>query len=66
MQISPELGYIAVLFGLFVIPRALQRFGMPAAVTSLLLGAGAGGFARDNDRRDPRDEGGAEEDADGV
>jgi Kef-type K+ transport system membrane component KefB len=39
---SPELGYVALLFALFVVPRALQRFGLPAAITSVLLGAGAG------------------------
>lgn len=42
MAFSPEIGYVAVLFALFVIPRALQRFGLPAAITSLALGAGAG------------------------
>lgn len=42
MTFSPELGYVLILFGLFVIPRALQRFGVPAAITSLLLGALAG------------------------
>jgi Kef-type K+ transport system membrane component KefB len=42
LNLSPELGYIAVLFALFVVPRALQRFGVPAAITSLALGAAAG------------------------
>jgi Kef-type K+ transport system membrane component KefB len=42
IPLSPELGYVAVLFALFVIPRALQRFGVPAAITSLALGAVAG------------------------
>ena len=42
IHVSPELGYVAVLFALFVIPRALQRFGVPAAITSLTLGAAAG------------------------
>lgn len=41
-HLSPELGYVAVLFALFVVPRALQRFGVPAAITSLALGATAG------------------------
>jgi Kef-type K+ transport system membrane component KefB len=41
-HISPELAYVALLFALFVVPRALQRFGLPAAITSLLLGAAAG------------------------
>lgn len=39
MQLSPELGYVGIVFALFVIPRALQRFGVPAAITSLALGA---------------------------
>lgn len=42
MGISPELGYVALLFALFDVPRALQRFGVPAAITSLALGAAAG------------------------
>lgn len=39
---SPELWYIGLLFALFVVPRALQRLAVPAAVTSLALGAVAG------------------------
>lgn len=39
---SPELGYIVLLFALFVVPRVLQRFRIPSAVTSLALGAAAG------------------------
>jgi Kef-type K+ transport system membrane component KefB len=36
---------VALLFGLFVIPRVLQRWGLPSAVTSFALGAlGAVGF----------------------
>lgn len=42
MNLSPELGYVGIVFALFVIPRAVQRFGVPAAVTSLALGAVAG------------------------
>ncbi|MBI4161738.1 MAG: cation:proton antiporter [Acidobacteria bacterium] len=38
----PELQYVAVLVGLFVVPTILQRFRLPTAVTSLLLGIGAG------------------------
>lgn len=41
-SISPELGYIVVLFLLFVLPRALQRWGVPAALTALALGAASG------------------------
>lgn len=39
---SRELVYVALLFALFVIPRLLQRFRLPPAVTSFLLGAAAG------------------------
>ncbi len=42
MHLSPELGYVGLLFALFVIPRAIQRFGLPAAITSFALGAIAG------------------------
>jgi Kef-type K+ transport system membrane component KefB len=42
MTVSREFGYVGVLFVLFVLPRALQRFGIPAAITSLGLGAAAG------------------------
>lgn len=42
MTLTPELGYVGILFLLFVVPRALQRFGIPAAITSLALGAVAG------------------------
>lgn len=41
MSLSPELVYVAVLFALFVLPRVVQRWGLPAAITSLLLGAAA-------------------------
>src|SRR4051812_25622959 len=34
-----DLGFIVLLFVLFVIPKALQRYRIPAAVTSLVLGA---------------------------
>jgi Kef-type K+ transport system membrane component KefB len=40
--ISTELSYVLVLFGLFVVPRFLQRYGIPSAITSLALGAGLG------------------------
>jgi Kef-type K+ transport system membrane component KefB len=36
-----ELAYIGLLFALFVVPKALQRFRVPAAITSLALGAAA-------------------------
>jgi Kef-type K+ transport system membrane component KefB len=36
-----DLGFIVLLFVLFVVPKALQRFRIPAAITSLVLGAAA-------------------------
>jgi Kef-type K+ transport system membrane component KefB len=39
-----DVSYIVLLFVLFVIPRFLQRYRLPAAITSLLLGIGAGAF----------------------
>lgn len=41
---SSELVYVALLFGLFVLPKFLQRFRIPSAVSSLVLGVvlGAG------------------------
>lgn len=47
-----ELGYVVLLFGLFVIPRVLQRWRLPTAITSFALGAvggvGFGLFREDN------------------
>jgi len=40
--ITPEIGYILLVFGLFVVPKYLQRFRLPSAVTSLVLGAALG------------------------
>ncbi len=37
-----ELGYLAILFALFVVPRVLQRWRLPTAITSFALGAVAG------------------------
>lgn len=41
-SISPELQYMLVLLGLFVVPRALQRFRLPSAITCVALGAALG------------------------
>jgi Kef-type K+ transport system membrane component KefB len=38
-QFPDDLGFIILLFVLFVIPKALQRYRIPAAITSLVLGA---------------------------
>jgi Kef-type K+ transport system membrane component KefB len=35
-----DLRYVILLFALFVVPRILQRFRLPSAITSFLLGAG--------------------------
>lgn len=40
-SIPADLTYIALLFALFVVPKALQRYRIPDAVTCLLLGFGA-------------------------
>lgn len=37
-----ELTYVLLVFGLFVIPRVLQHWRMPRAITALMLGAVAG------------------------
>jgi len=34
-----ELGYVVLLFGLFVVPRILQRWRIPTGITSFALGA---------------------------
>jgi Kef-type K+ transport system membrane component KefB len=38
---SRDLVYLLLIFGLLVVPRALQRLRLPAPITSLLLGLGA-------------------------
>lgn len=40
-MISNDLAYVALLFVLFVVPRYVQRYRIPSALTSLLLGVGA-------------------------
>jgi Kef-type K+ transport system membrane component KefB len=40
-ELSPELSYIVLVVGLFILPRGLQRFRLPSAITSLGLGAAA-------------------------
>jgi Kef-type K+ transport system membrane component KefB len=39
---SPEVGYGLLVVGLFIVPRILQRFRLPAAVVAVALGAVAG------------------------
>lgn len=36
---SPELSYALLVLGLFLVPRLLQRFRLPGAITSVALGA---------------------------
>lgn len=40
-RIPKELGFIGLLFALFLVPKLLQRFRIPGAVTSLIMGAAA-------------------------
>ena len=37
-----EVAFVVLLFGLFVVPRMLQRYRMPSAMTALVFGAVAG------------------------
>lgn len=41
-RIPAELDYILLLFALFVVPRLLERYRLPAAITAVVLGATAG------------------------
>jgi Kef-type K+ transport system membrane component KefB len=40
--LSPEVTYLLLVFGLFIVPKMLQRYRLPSAVTSLVLGAAVG------------------------
>ncbi len=39
---APEVGYILLIFFLFIVPKFLQRFRLPSAITSFALGILAG------------------------
>lgn len=41
-SLSPEVLYVLVVVGLFLVPRVLQRFHVPTAITSVGLGATLG------------------------
>jgi Kef-type K+ transport system membrane component KefB len=41
-ELVAEIAYVGLLFVLFVVPRLLQRFRIPSAVTALAFGAAAG------------------------
>lgn len=38
-SVSPEIKYMLLVFGLFIVPRALQRFRLPSAITCVVIGA---------------------------
>jgi Kef-type K+ transport system membrane component KefB len=38
ISISTEIQYMLLVFGLFIVPKALQRFRMPGAVTCVVIG----------------------------
>jgi Kef-type K+ transport system membrane component KefB len=42
--LSTDLLYLAILFALFVVPKVMQRFRLPGAVSSVLMGVLAGWF----------------------
>ncbi|MGC4116245.1 MAG: cation:proton antiporter [Myxococcales bacterium] len=39
---ASDLTYLLLIFALFVVPRALQRFKLPSAISSLVMGAALG------------------------
>ena len=41
IDLTSEIAYVGLLFGLFVVPRILQRWGVPTAITAFALGAAA-------------------------
>src|SRR3954464_2442827 len=43
-SIPTDLAYVALLFALFVLPKALQRYRIPSAISALLMGVGARAF----------------------
>jgi Kef-type K+ transport system membrane component KefB len=40
-KVPEDIAFVILLFALFVVPKALQRYRLPSAITSLLMGAGA-------------------------
>ena len=42
IDFTSEIGYVVLLFGLFIVPRILQRWGIPTAITAFAIGAGMG------------------------
>lgn len=45
-SVPEEIGFIALLFALFIVPKALQRYRIPGAITSLVMGVVASGFGQ--------------------
>lgn len=43
-SVPRELTFIALLFALFIVPKALQRYKIPGAITSLVMGGMANAF----------------------
>ena len=43
-SVPRELIFIALLFALFIVPKALQRYGIPGAITALIMGGVANAF----------------------
>ena len=41
-RVTPEIAYLLSLFALFVLPRVLQRYRIPTAITSFAVGAALG------------------------
>lgn len=39
ISLSPEIQYILLVFGLFIVPRGFQRFRLPGAITCVGIGA---------------------------
>lgn len=40
-SLPEDLAFVSLLFALFVVPKALQRYRIPGAITSLVMGTGA-------------------------
>lgn len=40
-QVPNDIAYVALLFGLFVVPKWLQRYRVPGAISALLMGVAA-------------------------
>ena len=45
LEVSQEIVYVLLLLGLFVVPRVLQRYSIPRAITALGMGALIGALA---------------------